>query len=275
MITGWASGSANDYRRPVAHPVQLEVLLPADRRGHVPPDEAELDLTDLYRTPGGTWLRANMIGTLDGAGTGSDGVTGSINGPADHRVFATLRALADVIVVGAGTVRAEAYRAPRVPGTLRPGRRQRGQADHPALAILTRSGHLPEGVLADDPPPWVFTTTGNTHLGDLGRRLPAERLHVHDGDDVDLASMRATLAEAGLTGQLTEGGPHLLAALIAAGQVDELCLTWSPALVGGAGLRVLEAGAWLDPPVNLRLAHLLHDDGFLIGRWLLTTAEAR
>lgn len=275
MITGrgvagrLGESGADDYRRVVAHPTPLEVLLPPDRRGPLPPDDAERTLTDLYRHPGGAWLRANMISTLDGAATGPDGVTGSINGPADHRVFASLRALADVIVVGAGTVRAEAYRAPRVPDRLRPGRRERGQPDHPALAILTRSGHLPQSVLTDDPSPWVFTTARNSHLDDLRRSLPAERLHVYDADDVDLAVMRATLADAGLTVQLTEGGPRLLAALLAAGQVDELCLTWSPSLVGGAAPRILDAAGWLDPPANPRLVHLLHADGFLIGRWVI------
>ena len=100
----------------------LDVLHPRDFTGPLLPDDAEAALTHLYRYPGRPWLRANMISSLDGAATGPDGLTGSINGPADLRVFTTLRALADVVVVGAGTVRAEGYGQPRVPSALRPAR---------------------------------------------------------------------------------------------------------------------------------------------------------
>ena len=251
------------------NPPPLEVLVPADGRGPILPDDAEAALAELYGSPRTPWLRANMIGTVDGAATGPDGVTGSINGPADNRVFRTLRALADVVLVGAGTVRAEGYRAPRVDPQLLPGRRDRNQADHPALAILTRGGRLPEATLTDDPAPWVFTTSGNERLDHLRRHLPAERLCVHDGADVDLVAVRRTLAGAGLGQQLTEGGPHLLAALLAAELVDELCLTWSPVLVGGPAQRILSSAGWLDPPVALSLAHLLRAGDVLIGRWVI------
>ncbi len=51
-----------------------------------------------------------MITSLDGSVTGSDGLSGSLNDAADHAVFATLRSLSDVILMGAGgTVRAEHY----------------------------------------------------------------------------------------------------------------------------------------------------------------------
>ena len=263
MQSGAVASSVGD----VTDVPNLEVLVPADGRAPIRPDGAEPALAELYRSPRTPWLRANMVGTLDGAATGPDGVTQSINGPADHRVFATLRALADVVLVGAGTVRAEGYRAPRVTPPLVPGRRERNQAEHPALAILTRTGRLPVATLTDDPAPWVFTTAGNTELAHLRRHLPAERLHVHDGTDVHLVTVTATLAAAGLGQQLTEGGPHLLAALLTAGAVDELCLTWSPVLVGGPAQRILSTVAWLDPPVALSLAHLLHADGVLIGRW--------
>jgi riboflavin biosynthesis pyrimidine reductase len=253
----------------------LEVLVPADGSAPIRPDDAESALAELYRSPETPWLRANMIGTLDGAATGPDGVTESINEPADNRVFATLRALADVVLVGAGTVRAEGYRAPRVNPPLLPGRRERNQAEHPALAILTRTGRLPVATLTDDPAPWVFTTPGNTELAHLRRHLPAERLHVHEGTNVDLATVTATLTGAGLVQQLTEGGPRLLAQLVMAGAVDELCLTWSPVLVGGPAQRILSTVAWLGPPVTLSLAHLLHADGVLIGRWIVDTGSRR
>ena len=73
------------------------------------PDEAALTdagLADRYRYPGqgavgSHWLRANMVMSLDGAAT-VRGRSGGLSGEADRQVFALLRALADVIVVGAG-----------------------------------------------------------------------------------------------------------------------------------------------------------------------------
>ena len=75
------------------------------------------------------WVLANMIATVDGA-TAIDGRSGGLGGPADKLVFAAVRAVADVILVGAGTVRAESYGSPRTPP---------GKAAPPRLAIVTRS----------------------------------------------------------------------------------------------------------------------------------------
>lgn len=242
----------------------LTVLLPPGRPAVAPDDDARLDA--LYAEPALPWVRANMITTLDGGATGPDGRSGSINGPADARVFEALRARADVVLVGAGTVRAEGYRAPRLPGRLRPLRHARGQGDHPLLAIVTARGDVPEETLRDDPAPVVVTTVGAPGLPLLRRLLPPDRLVVHDGA-VDLARAVRALVDAGLPRILSEGGPTLLGALLAAGLVDELCLTWSPVLVGDAGPRVV--GAPLAPPRDARLVSLLHGDGMLLGRWLL------
>lgn len=59
--------------------------------------------------PEGPWLRVNMVATLDGSAQGPDGRTGSINNEVDVAVFQQLRRTADVILVGAGTARAEEY----------------------------------------------------------------------------------------------------------------------------------------------------------------------
>lgn len=244
----------------------LQLLLPPGEP--LAPDAAETRLAALHAEPRLPWLRANMVATLDGAATGADGRSGSINGPADGRVFHLLRALADVVVVGAGTVRAEGYRAPRTPDRFLAGRRGRGQADHPALAIVTASGDVPVEVLTDDPQPWVFTVVGGAHAERLEAHLPGDRLVVHE-DAVDLRAVIETLAAAGLPRVLTEGGPTLLGDLLAADVVDELCLTWSPQLVGGPARRVVTHAPWLVPPRDARLAHLLHCDGVLLGRWLL------
>ena len=66
-------------------------------------------LSELYAWPAGPCLRVNMVSTVDGAAQGPDGLTGTINNAIDKEVFHLLRAGADVLVVGAGTVRAEGY----------------------------------------------------------------------------------------------------------------------------------------------------------------------
>ena len=84
----------------------------------------DADWAALYAYPSGPWLRANMVSSVDGAAS-LDGVTQGLSSKADRRLFALLRTLADVIVVGAATVRAENYAAVRqheLWPDLRPGR---------------------------------------------------------------------------------------------------------------------------------------------------------
>ena len=78
--------------------------------------------------------------------------------------------------------------------------------------------------------------------------------------------MKAALAERGLRNLLSEGGPYLLRDLLAAGVVDELCVTFVPRVVAGVHPRITE-GASVDVPMGLAL--LLEEDGTLLGRWLV------
>lgn len=250
----------------MADDATFQVLLPAGRDPITGADDAAL--AGFYAAPDLPWLRANMVSTLDGAATGADARSGSINGPADHRVFEVLRAWADVVVVGAGTVRAERYRAPRTAAHLVEGRLAEGRAPHPALVIVTRTAHLPDAAIDDDPAPWVVTTSDAPGLAALRTRVAPDRLLVHEGA-VNLPAAVAALVAAGARRILTEGGPTLLGHLLAARVVDELCLTWSPQLVGGPAPRPVDARDWLRPPARARLAGLLHHDGMLLGRWFL------
>lgn len=250
----------------------LQVLLPAGREPIAGGDDAAL--ADHYAPERLPWLRANMVSTLDGAATGADARSGSINGPADHRVFEVLRAWADVVLVGAGTVRAEGYRTPRTAEHLIDARLAAGRTAHPALVVVTRTAVLPEEVLVGDPAPWVATTGEAPGLAVLRDRLPPERLLVHEGR-VDLTATVGALVAAGARCVLTEGGPTLLGHLLAARLVDELCLTWSPQLVAGPALRPVDTRAWLQPPTRARLASLLHHDGMLLGRWILDRSLPR
>jgi len=251
----------------------LDVLLPV---GHEPlgPDQAEVALGSLYahpapRTGRPAWVRANMVATVDGGATGPDHVSGSINNDADHRVFDVLRAAADVVLIGAGTARAERYRALRVPDALAASRAARGQSAHLELAVVSASGALPPALLTGDDPPLVLTVSSCPALAALRGQLGAGRV-IETGDtEVDLDRALDALAARGLVHVLTEGGPHLLAQLVASDVVDDLCLTTSPLLVGGPAARILDAAAWLAPPRAATLAHLLHSDGALLARWLL------
>ena len=250
-----------DVLIPVTAPVR--VLAPRS-------DEAELIALFAEGTPAGPHVRANMVSTIDGAATGANRLSGSINGPADLRVFRVLRALADVVLVGAGTARAERYAPLEVPAELRAARAALGRRAELELAVVTVSGELPDALLDTDRPPLVLTTGSAPSLGALRMRLGADRVIVTDGDvqgAIDPRAALAALGERGLVHVLAEGGPTLLAQLVDADLVDELCLTWSPQLVGGPAGRVTHLPTWFTPPRSLTLQHLLHADGVLLGRW--------
>lgn len=195
------------------------------------PDDPSLDREDvdddalarLYAPPRPDWWRASMVATTDGAASGSDGLSGSINNEPDGRVFAALRAHADAVVVGAGTVRAEEYGPAAVP-----------------LVCLTRGDEVPPSLAdADD---------GMVLLRSMD----------------DPGALRAELAERGLRSVTVEGGPSVLATLLAAGVVDELCLTTVPRLLGGDAGRIT---AGTDVDLALAPTLLLEHDGTLLVRW--------
>ncbi len=238
-------------------------------------DLADDELADLYAYPPSAEdavVRANVVSTLDGSATGEDGRSGSINDPSDHRVFHLLRALSDVVLVGAGTVRDEGYGRVRTAARWAPMRAALGLAEHPVLAVVTRSLDLPELVLepaeAVEPAGGLLVVSTQdadpARAAELRQRLGDERVVLAGRGSVDLAATVEQLAGSGLRRVLTEGGPQLLNDLLRADLLDELCLTVAPLLVGGRGPRVA-AGA----PVTtrMRLAHALQSDGPLLTRW--------
>ncbi len=267
--------------------VSLEVLVPGVLAGTVlaeDDDEALLALFDdpAVRPATGAHVRAVMVASLDGAATGPDGRSGSLADAADHRVFGALRALADVVLVGAGTVRTEGYGDVQVPPRLRAARAARGRAERLEMAVVTATGAVPEAVL--DAGAIVVTASGAPALAALRDRLGDDRLIVADppGRDagpagrVDVAGAVRALAARGLTRIHAEGGPHLLQELLAVGAVDELCLTLAPQLVGGLARRPLVGGdptppgrglAPLAGTTRLELLHLLRGGDTLLGRW--------
>lgn len=212
------------------------------------------------------WLRVNFVASADGAVT-LEGHSEGLSSPADKRVFGLLRMLCDVLLVGAGTMREEGYRALRLDPERRRWRRDAGLPEVPVLAVVSNRLALDPAspVFADAPVrPLVITHTGSP--ADARRRLAEVADVLVAGDaEVDLAAARAALAERGLTQVLCEGGPHLLGSLLAADQVDELCLTVAPLLAGsGAGRIVAGPGC---PPRRLGLTQVLESDGNLLLRY--------
>jgi riboflavin biosynthesis pyrimidine reductase len=214
------------------------------------------------------WVRVNFVSSVDGAAT-HQGLSGGLSDDADKRVFDILRRLCDVVVVGAGTVRTEGYGAMRVDEASVRIRTANGLTPHPVFAIVSASLDLDpgSGIFADAPErPIVFTT----------ERSPAESREalsrvadvvVCGRDRVEADEMVRLLAERGL-GQINcEGGPHLFGDLIAARQVDELCLTLSPRLEAGVSPRIA-SGASPIVPFGLRLAHTLVSGDTLLLRYV-------
>jgi riboflavin biosynthesis pyrimidine reductase len=213
---------------------------------------AELDddaLRAAYAPPRLPWLRLNFVSTVDGAATGSDGVSGSINNEADHRVFAALREQADVVIAGAGTIRDEGYRPNPKP-----------------LVVVTRSGTIPPTLLEGDTGQ-VYVATGASAPGLAeARSVLGDRVLVLGDDAPDPVAIRSALVGRGFANLLCEGGPHLARDLLAAGVVDELCLTLVATLVAGDAPRIT-VGDPVDVPLTLHA--LLEADGTLLGRWLV------
>ncbi len=237
-------------------------------------EAGEGELPKLYGYPDApqrAWIRANFITSLDGAAS-VDGTTSSLGGPGDRALFNLLRTLADVIVVGAGTVRAESYGGARLSVRERQQRQTRGQSEVPPMAIVTVSGRLDR-----DMP--VFT---QTEVAPLVLTCAAAADETHDrltgvadvvdcsGDDadrVDMAALAAALGTRGLRRVLTEGGPTLLSAFVEADLLDELCLTIAPSVVGGTGPRITAGPGGVSG--RMRCAHVLTDEsGYLYTRYV-------
>lgn len=179
------------------------------------------------------WVRANFITTLDGRATGPGGLSGGLNegSEADRPVFEMLRAWADVVVVGAGTVRAEGYEP--LEGT--------------PMIVVTRSGQVPE------------------RLRELREGESEVVVLSGEGQDVRPADVLELATGRGWHRVLVEGGPHLLGDWLQAQLLDELCLTVRPVLQGGDGPLLVPGGVSL-AGLPGRATHVLAWGGDLLLR---------
>jgi riboflavin biosynthesis pyrimidine reductase len=234
-------------------------------------DDGELPALYAYPDEDKTWVRANFITSIDGGAT-AEGKTGPMAGPGDRLIFFLLRELADVIVVGAGTVRVEGYSGAHAGVAERQRRQARGQSEVPQLAIVTNSGRLERdlGVFTrTEVPPLVLTctaTAGETrrHLGDLAEVIDCSG---SDPAKIDEGALLALLRARGLRRILTEGGPMLLGSFMQRDMLDELCLTIAPYVVGGLARRIATGPG--QALTRMDCSHVLTDDaGYLYTRYV-------
>ena len=230
-----------------------------------PVDDASLAALYSAQPRPGVWVRANFATSLDGAITGPDGRSGSVNSAADHVVFELLRAVSDVVVVGAGTLRSEGYTALTVQDRWRTIRSEFGLSEVLPLVCVSNSGEVPPR-LREAPMGTVLlaTHTSSPGLADARKLLGEQQVLVCGEGEVDDRRLVAALAERGWNRILTEGGPHLASSMVAAGVLDEVCLSLTPRVVGGSGPRMTTAGA---TPTGYVPHVLVEEDGTLMGRW--------
>jgi riboflavin biosynthesis pyrimidine reductase len=232
---------------------------------------SDRELEDVYAYPPGLdrpWVQVNFVSSADGAATAS-GRSHDLSSPADKKIFALGRDLADVVLVGAGTATVEGYRGVKRTEVRAERRARLGLAGLPPIAVVTgRCSIGPQTpVVADTQvPPIVITTeTAPARCRDELTEAGADVV-IAGEEKVDLHRALAALAERGLRRVCCEGGPHLFGELTAADLVDQLCLTLAPLLTGGGAPRI-SAGVAPPEPQRMDLTSVLTEDGFLMLRY--------
>lgn len=252
----------------------------------LPTPAATIDPADVYaappRAPVGDrpWVVVNMIETVDGAATDASGLSGGLGTADDTRVLAAIRGAADLVLAGAGTVRAEAYGLARTSPAVEAARLARGQSARPRIVVVSASLRLDPAMrlfreAAGVPPaerPLIVTVSGADPVA--RERLSALAEIVEAGSErVDWPRALAALRSAtGASIVAAEGGPTVNGQLFAAHVVDELCVTVAPALAGGQAVRIAHG-----PPTDARparLEHVLESDGYLWLRYVVRREPA-
>jgi len=217
------------------------------------------------------WVRAMMVTTLDGSAVGPDGLSGSISSSADKAVFDGVRRYADAVLVGAGTIRSERYQAMRARTEDQEARTASGQRPAPVACVVSGSLDLPwdSGLFTGSAErPVVLTSAGVEEA-----RLDAAREHadvvVLGGDRVSPAAVLDALEERGLRRIVCEGGPTLLAELVAADLVDEADITVAPVFSGNS----LSPRAPAHQVSRFELAQVIEDGGFLMNQYVRAAAR--
>lgn len=230
-------------------------------------DPSAAEIADESRIRSGRpFLMLNMVTSVDGATTVAGGSSG-LNDEDDRTLFHALRAAADVVLVGAETVRAEDYGPVVLDQAALDARRGTGRSERPRVAVVSRSLRLdPESRLfSGSERPYVFTgeeadEERRAALADVAEVVPAGSV------GASMVTVLARLHDDGHRVVLCEGGPSLNGHLAAAGLIDEVNLTVSPFVVGGMSARAVN-GALIDPPFELRLDRVLAGERMLFARF--------
>jgi riboflavin biosynthesis pyrimidine reductase len=212
---------------------------------------------------GRPWVMLNIVSSIDGATAVDQGAT-ALSDDDDRALFHVLRAVSDVILVGAGTVRAEDYRPVKSTEASREARRDRGMTPVARLAIVSGRLNLDPGArVFSDPDNRPLVLTGSTALPDRVEAL---------SEVADVLTLE-TIDGVGIVGALSakvvlcEGGPTLNGQLALAGVVDEVNWTVSPVLVSGDSKR-MTTGEEVRPPTAMRLERALKGDRSLFLRYV-------
>lgn len=217
-----------------------------------PQPETSLTVAEAYgvtrqrHISGRPWIGLCMVMSIDGS-TVVNGNSQALSGPADRDLLVGLRQLADVIIVGASTVRQEGYGPPSKPGQ--------------EVGVVTRSGNLNFGSDLFSSGAGFLILPENTAIADTSVRC------VRAGQGI--VDLPAAMKQLEGTFVQLEGGPMLNAAMFAADLVDEINVTISPLIVGGGGPRLTKGAPELLQQYDI--AHVIHDDGFLFVRYVRRT----
>ena len=240
----------------------MELIHPEQRP--TAPDELASGLRLAELAPEGRpYLGLNMVSTLDGKAT-IDWHTKGISSDLDRELFHHLRTQTDAVMVGAGTARTERYGRIAKSDELRAKRAREGLAAEPLAVVVSARLDLPADLplLQQEEQKVVIATGADAVL----RGTNAEIEYLRVGDDLPLMLSRLR-EEYGVRSILCEGGPTLNSHLFAAGLVDELFLTMSPKVSGGAAALTIVAGRDLVEPAEMRLISVATGDGELFTRW--------
>lgn len=214
---------------------------------------ADVDLAAAYAWPdAGPWLRAMMVMSLDGVIAGPDGRSGSISSPTDRQIMKIVREASDVVLIGASTMRAERY-SPMI------GRSR--------IAIVSASLDLPweERAFRESTHTPIVLTDGSAPESSLAMAHEHADVMVVPDLGVDAGAAVRALHERGLERIVCEGGAKLLGSLVEVGAVNEFDVAVSPLLMF-EGQPLLDAH--LPHPLNVTLAHVIEDDGFIFTKYL-------
>ena len=191
-------------------------------------NSAELrEIASHYEAPRETWVRANMVISQDGHFVGPNNTSRDLTGPADLKLLLLLRALSDVILVGANTARQENYRQPK----LRPDFDYLGK-NIPRLAVVSKSlkFDLTTGLFNGGSERTIIINIGSTEPSPELTRI-AQVVSIDNNLDLG-AAIISELTHLGMNAVTCEGGTTLLTSLLQADAIDEYDLTTSPVRVG-------------------------------------------